>query len=67
MVPREGNVPSFWFFTESNLADSVHVAAPNVDDLLYGYLPEGAEGMNSKLRQLLVDQERMWYFQFLWQ
>ena len=26
----------------------------NVDDLLYGYLPEGAEVMNSALQQFLV-------------
>ena len=29
----------------------------NVDDVLYGYLPEGAEAMNSVLQQFLVDEE----------
>ena len=51
----------------SDESEIIAVVAANVDDLLYGYFPEGEEGMNSKLRQLLVDQERMWYFQFLWQ
>ena len=48
-------------------SEIIAVVAANVDDLLYGYFPEGEEGMNSKLRQLLVGQERMWYFQILWQ
>ena len=29
----------------------------NVDDVLHGYLPEGAEAMNSVLQQFLVDEE----------
>ena len=37
----------------------------NVDDLLYGYLPEGAEAMNSVLRQFLVGKEEHGTFRFL--
>ena len=33
------------------------VMSSNVDDLLYGYLPEGAEAMNSVLQQFLVGKE----------
>ena len=36
----------------------------NVDDLLYGYLPEGAEAMNSVLQQLLVGKEEHGTFRF---
>ena len=32
----------------------IAVMSSNVDDLLYGYLPEGAEAMNSVLQQCLV-------------
>ena len=32
----------------------IAVMSSNVDDLLYGYLPEGAEAMNSVLKQFLV-------------
>ena len=30
----------------------------NVDDLLYGYLPEGAEATNSALQKFLVGTEK---------
>ena len=36
----------------------------NVDDLLYGYLPEGAEVVNSVLQQFLVDKENHGTFRF---
>ena len=36
----------------------------NVDDLLYGYLPEGAEVMNSALQQFLVGKEEHGNFRF---
>ena len=29
----------------------------NVDDLLYGYLPDGAESMNSVLQQFMVGKD----------
>ena len=35
----------------------IAVMSSNVDDLLYGYLSEGAEAMNSVLQQLLVGKE----------
>ena len=36
----------------------------NVDDLLYGYLPEGVEAMNSVLQQILVGEEEHGTFRF---
>ena len=36
----------------------------NVDDLLYGSLPEGAEAMNSLLQQFLVGKEEHGSFRF---
>ena len=36
----------------------------NVDDMLYGHLPEGAEVMNSVLQQLLVGKEEHGIFRF---
>ena len=39
---------------ESRIID---VTSSNVDDLLYDYLPEGAEAMNSVLQQFLVGKE----------
>ena len=36
----------------------------NVDDLLYGCLPEGAEVMNSVLRQFFVGEEEHGIFRF---
>ena len=35
-----------------------------MDDLLYGYLPEGAEATNSVLQQFLVGQEEHGTFRF---
>ena len=35
----------------------IAVMSSNVDDLLYGFLPEGAEAMNSVLQQFLVGKE----------
>ena len=35
----------------------IAVMSSNVDDLLYGYLPEGAEAMNAVLQQFLVGKE----------
>ena len=36
----------------------------NVDDLLYGYLPEGAESTNSVLQRFLVEKEEHGTFMF---
>ena len=36
----------------------------NVDDLLCGYLPQGAEAMNSVLQQFLVGKEEYGTFRF---
>ena len=36
----------------------------SVDDLLYGYLPEGAKAMNSVLQQFLVGKEEHGTFRF---
>ena len=36
----------------------------NVDDLLYGYLPERTEAMNSVLQQFLVGKEEQGIFRF---
>ena len=44
----------------------IAVMSSNVDDLLYGYLPEGAEAMNSVLLQFLGWQRRRRYLQVLW-
>ena len=46
---------------ESNI---IAVVSSNVDDLLYGYLPEGIEAMNSVLQQFLVDKEEHGTFRF---
>ena len=40
------------------------VMSSNVDDLLYGYLPEGADAMNSVLRKFLVGKEKHGAFRF---
>ena len=40
------------------------MVSSNVDDLLYGYLPEGAEAMNSVLQQFLVGKEEHGNFNF---
>ena len=40
------------------------VMSSNVDDLLYGYLPEGAEAMNSVLQRFLVGKEEHGTFRF---
>ena len=42
------------------------VMSSNVDDLLKGYLPEGAEAMNSVLQQFLVGKEEHGTFRFCW-
>ena len=42
----------------------IAVMSSNVDDLLYGYLPEGAEAMNSVLQQILVGKEEHGTFRF---
>ena len=42
----------------------IAVMSSNVDDLLYGYLPEGAEAMNSVLQQFLVGKEEHGTFRF---
>ena len=43
----------------------IAVMSSNVDDLLYGYLPEGAEAMNSVLQQFLVVKEVHKSFRFV--
>ena len=42
----------------------IAVMSSNVDDLLYGYLLEGAEVMKSVLQQFLVGKEEHGYFRF---
>ena len=42
----------------------IAVMSSNVDDLLCGYLPEGAEAMNSVLQQFLVGKEEHGTFSF---
>ena len=42
----------------------IAVMSSNVDDLLYGYLPEGAEVMISVLQQFLVGKEEHGTFRF---
>ena len=42
----------------------IAVMSSNVDDLLYGYLPEGARAMNSVLQQFLVGKEKHGNFRF---
>ena len=49
---------------ESNI---IAVMSSNVDDLLYGYLPEGIEAMNSVLQQFLEDKEEHGTFRFCWE
>ena len=45
-------------FTLGNEESKIIVAmSSNVDDLLYGYLPEGAEAINSLLQQFLLGKE----------
>ena len=46
---------------ESNI---IAVMSSNVDNLLYGYLPEGIEAMNSVLQQFLVGKEEHGTFRF---
>ena len=42
----------------------IAVMSSDVDDLLYGYLPEGAEAMNSMLQQFFVGKEEHGTFSF---
>ena len=42
----------------------IAVMSSNVDDLLYGHLPEGAKAMNSVLQQFLVREEEHGTFRF---
>ena len=42
----------------------ISVMSSNVDDFLYGYLPEGAEAMNSVLQKFLVGKEEHGTFRF---
>ena len=42
----------------------IPVMSSNVVDFLYGYLPEGAEAMNSVLQQFLVGKEDHGNFRF---
>ena len=42
----------------------IAVMHSNADDLLYGNLPEGAEGMNSVLQQFLVGKQEHGHFRF---
>ena len=42
----------------------IAVMSSDVDDLLYGYLPEGAEATNSVLQQFLVGKEEHNTFRF---
>ena len=45
------------FTLRSEESKIIAVMSSNVNDLLYGYLPEGAEAMNSVLQQFLVGKE----------
>ena len=64
MAPIEKHVQTIQILIEPNSANLftlrddesriIAVMSSNVDDLLYGYLPEGAEVMNSVLQQFLV-------------
>ena len=51
------------FTLRSKESTIVAVMSSNVDDLLYGYLLEGAEAMNSVLETILGWQRRKRYFQ----
>ena len=42
----------------------IAVMSSNLDDLLYGYLPERASAMNSVLQQFLVEKEQYGSFRF---
>ena len=74
MASIEEHVQTIQLFSESILpslftlrdkeSKIIAVMSSNVDDLLYGYLPEGAEAMNSVLQQLLVGKEEHKSFRF---
>ena len=77
MASIEEHAQTVQFFFESNSADSVYaskqgiknqcaVLSSNVNDLLYGYLPEGAEATNSVLQQFLVGKEEHFTFSCVW-
>ena len=55
------------FTLRSEESKIVAEMSSNVDDLFCGYLPEGAEAMNSVLQQFLVGKEENYSFRFLWQ
>ena len=46
------------FTLRDDASSIIAVMSSNVNDLLYGYLPEGAEAMNSVLQQFLVGKEK---------
>ena len=52
------------FTLRDNESRIIAVMSSNVDDLLYGYLPEGAEAMNYVLQQFLVGKEEQGTFRF---
>ena len=52
------------FTLRNDESRNIAVMSSNVDDLLYGYLPEGAEAMNSVLQQFLVGKEEHGTFRF---
>ena len=52
------------FTLRDNESRIIAVMSSNVDDLLYGYLPQGAEAMNSVLQQFLVGKEEHGNFRF---
>ena len=54
------------FTLRDDEARIIAVMSSNVDDLLYGYLPEGAETMNSVLQPFLVGKDEHGTFLFLW-
>ena len=45
----------------------IAVMSSNADDVLYGYLPEGADAMNLCVATILGWQRRTQYFQILWE
>ena len=54
------------FMLRNEESKIIAVMSSNVDDLLYGYLLEGAEGTNSVLQQFLVGT-RIHILEFLWE
>ena len=61
MASIEKHVQTVQILIEPNSADYdelriITVMSSNVDDLLYGYLPEGAEAVNFVLQQFLVER-----------